>query len=63
MNDAPAQGYRIAVAADEDRLELHVLARAYRDAWLAMKAREPAGRHHLESLGLTIEFAAPRKPH
>ena len=59
----PGQAYRIDVAADEEHLELHVLARAYRDAWLAMKAQPPVGRHRLELLGVTIVFEAPCKPH
>jgi hypothetical protein len=54
MNDA---GYRLLVAApDEDTIELHVLARAYRDAWRALYNQKPAGIHRLEQLGLAIEF-------
>jgi hypothetical protein len=63
MIDATDLGYRIDLPAEEERLELHVLARAYRDAWLVMKARPPVGRHRISSLGLTIEFDEPRQPH
>lgn len=56
-------GYRI-VPADElaENLHLHVFARAYRDAWLALKRQPPVGQHRLERLGLTIEYEAPEKP-
>jgi hypothetical protein len=55
-----AFGYRIG---PEDTLaenfQLHVLARAYRDAWLELKGQLPFGRHRLEALGVTIEFERP----
>jgi hypothetical protein len=52
-------GYRIDLREEEQRVELHVLARAYRDAWLALKLRPPAGQHRLDSLGITIEYQLP----
>jgi hypothetical protein len=41
-------------------IELHVLARAYRAAWIALHSEPPAGRHRLVELGLAIDFGAPR---
>jgi hypothetical protein len=59
-------GYSIDMEGKADgkdvRIELHVLARAYRDACLALMLRPPLGRHRLENLGVTIEFEAPEKP-
>jgi hypothetical protein len=52
-------GYRIDIADADERMELHVLARAYRDAWLALKLHRPIGPHRLESLGVTIEYQSP----
>jgi len=52
-------GYRIELRDEEQRIELHVLARAYRDAWMALKLRPPAGPHKLEGLGITIEYLLP----
>lgn len=59
-------GYRIVVEdALDENFRLHVLARAYRDAWLELKGQLPFGRHRLEDLGITIEFRKPAKqaPH
>lgn len=39
-----------------DSIEMHVLARAYRDAWRSLHAREPASRHVIASLGVVIVF-------
>jgi hypothetical protein len=56
-----AFGYRIVPEGALARnLYLHVLARAYRGAWLELKGQPPVGQHRLESLGVTIEFDAPR---
>jgi len=52
-------GYRIDLREEDHRIELHVLARAYRDAWLALKLRPPVGAHRLEGLGITIEYQLP----
>jgi hypothetical protein len=49
-------------AACEDRIELHVLVRAYRDCWIALHAEEPRGRHWLTSLGIAIDFYAGGGP-
>jgi hypothetical protein len=55
-------GYRIfAEGALDENFQLHVLARAYRDAWLDLKGQLPFGRHRLETLGVTIEFENPAK--
>jgi len=55
--------YRISPEiAFAETLQLHVLARAYRDAWLALKRQPPAGQHRLEALGVTIEYEAQEKP-
>jgi hypothetical protein len=53
--------YRIDIEGDgrDVRIELHVLARAYRDACVALMQRPPAGRHRLEDLGLTIDYEVP----
>jgi len=44
-------------------IELHVLARAYRAAWIALHSEPPAGWHRLADLGLAIDFGAvePRR--
>lgn len=39
-----------------ETLEVHVLARAYADAWRALYLCEPVGEHAIESLGLVIDF-------
>ena len=52
-------GYRIDLREEDQRIELHVLARAYRDAWLAVKLRPPVGPHRLDGLGITIEYQLP----
>jgi hypothetical protein len=58
-----AFGYRI-VSEDPlaENLQLHVLARAYRDAWLELTGQLPLGPHQLKDLGVTIEFGVPEKP-
>lgn len=54
-----AFGYRIvSQGALAENLYLHVFARAYREAWLALHARAPAGTHAFERLGITIDFDA-----
>ncbi len=61
MADIHGLGYRIEIEGDgkDVRIELHVLARAYRDAWLALKLRPPVGPHRLDGLGITIEYQLP----
>jgi len=48
-------------------IELHVLARAYWSAWVALHLEPPVGWHRLPDLGLAIDFEAlkpkRRKPH
>lgn len=52
-------GYRIIPGhVLNDRLELHVFARAYRECWIAVHAQPPCGRHWFERLGITIDFGA-----
>jgi hypothetical protein len=61
-------GYRIVPeGALAESLHLHVFARAYREAWVALHARPPVGTHSFESLGVAIDFkessqAAGRTP-
>jgi hypothetical protein len=43
-----------------DTVEMHVLARAYRAAWRAMWARDPAGPHLVHALDLIIDFGPSR---
>ena len=43
-----------------DTVEMHVLARAYRAAWRAMWASEPAGPHLVNALDLIIDFGPSR---
>ena len=52
-----ARGYRLLVAApDGETVELHVLARAYYEAWCAIYRQAPAGLHRLDLLGAAIDF-------
>jgi len=61
MAPSAGPGYRLLLASpDEDWLELHVLARAYRDAWRALHGGAPTGEHRLERLGISIDFDAAR---
>jgi hypothetical protein len=39
-------------------IELHVLARAYRAAWVALHSEPPTGCHRLADLGIAIDFGA-----
>ncbi|HEY6824764.1 MAG TPA: hypothetical protein VI195_10010 [Steroidobacteraceae bacterium] len=57
-------GYRFDVEGDvaDVSIQLHVLARAYFEACLALTRRAPAGQHRLEMLGVTIEFEVPETP-
>jgi hypothetical protein len=56
-------GIGYSIGTDEGgkdiRIELHVLARAYRDACLALMLRPPSGIHRLDKLGVTIDFEVP----
>jgi hypothetical protein len=42
-------------------IELHVLARAYWSAWIALHSEAPVGWHRLPDLGLVIDFEALKK--
>ena len=48
--------FRLDDGARIDTLEVHVLARAYADAWRALYLCEPVGQHAIDSLGLAIDF-------
>jgi hypothetical protein len=54
--------YRILAREDDVRIELHVLARAYQEAYWALTQRLPHGRHHLEDLGVTFHFGKTDAP-
>jgi hypothetical protein len=57
MADRRAGAYRLVTGRlTAGGIELHVLARAYRAAWIAMHSAPPAGRHRLADLGLAIDF-------
>ena len=59
MANMQGHGYSIDVQETDVRIELHVLARAYYDACLALTRQPPVGRHRIEGLGVTIEFNEP----
>ncbi|HTL26776.1 MAG TPA: hypothetical protein VL280_09185 [Burkholderiales bacterium] len=64
MADRSVGAYRLVTGRlTAGGIELHVLARAYRAAWIAMHSEPPAGRHRLADLGLAIDFGAvpPRR--
>jgi hypothetical protein len=48
--------YRSLDREPVDALEAHVLARAYRAAWRALRSSEPRHRHLIGSLDLVIDF-------
>jgi len=41
-------------------IELHVLARAYSAAWIALHSQPPTGWHRLADLGIAIDFGSVR---
>ena len=45
-----------------DTIEMHVLARAYQDAWRSIHARDPVSRHVITSLDVVIVFGARPNP-
>jgi hypothetical protein len=58
-----AFGYRIVRESESaGNLQLHVFARAYRDAWLALHSQAPVGQHAFERLGVAIDFKEPGQP-
>jgi len=59
---AQVDGYRLVPESSaQDSLELHVLARAYRAAWIAQHAQEPTGMHRIERLGIAFYYDAPER--
>jgi hypothetical protein len=59
MADPRARRYRLVTGRLTARgIELHVLARAYWSAWIALHSEPPSGRHRLPDLGLAIDFGA-----
>ncbi len=42
-----------------DIVEMHVLAKAYRAAWRAMRAEDPRGYHVIEAVDLLIDYGDP----
>lgn len=59
----PYRVFRLAGGEPVDSLEAHVLARAYREAWRALRFSEPAGPHMIEGLGLMVEYWGQPLPH
>ena len=61
MIDRGISGYRLVTGRlTACGIELHVLARAYRAAWIALHSEPPVGWHRLADLGLAIDFGEPR---
>jgi hypothetical protein len=48
--------FRMSSGEDEESIEAHVFARAYRGAWRAIHGTEPAGRHEVAALELAMDF-------
>ena len=62
MIDRAASRYRLITGRlTAGGIELHVLARAYRAAWIALHSEPPVGWHRLADLGLAIDFGEPRR--
>lgn len=62
MPDRGASRYRLVTGRlTAGGIELHVLARAYRAAWIALHSEPPTGWHRLADLGLAIDFGEPRR--
>jgi hypothetical protein len=47
---------------DENSIEAHVLARAYRAVWRCSHGCEPTGQHPIEGLELVIDFGGHVQP-
>lgn len=61
MRNQRACRYRLVTGRLTARgIELHVLARAYWSAWIALHSEPPAGWHRLPDLGIAIDFGAIR---
>lgn len=55
--------YRLLpLSLPQDSVQLHVLARAYRAAWISLHAEAPRGVHRLDRLGVAIAFEEPDRP-
>ena len=55
--------YRILTGlGHDDRIELHVLARAYFAAWVILHGAPPQGRHWLKKLGVELVYGEPTSP-
>ena len=52
---------RVDGKGPDERLELHVLVRAYCAAWVALHSRNPTGKHRLEQLGVVLQFGEPER--
>lgn len=60
VSERRAGGYRLVTGRlAAGGVELHVLARAYRAAWVALHSEPPTGRHRLKDLGIAIDFGEP----
>ena len=61
MPERRARGYRLVTGRlTAGGIELHVLARAYSAAWVALHSEPPSGSHRLADLGIAIDFGKPR---
>ena len=59
MGDRSIGRYRLVTGRlTASGIELHVLARAYWSAWIALHSEPPVGWHRLPDLGLAIDFEA-----
>ena len=60
VSERHAARYRLVTGRLAARgVELHVLARAYCAAWIALHSEPPTGRHRLADLGIAIDFGEP----
>ena len=58
-----APAYRVlSSSGPDDRIELHVLARAYFAAWVIQHGTPPQGRHWLKKLGVELVYGEPDSP-
>jgi hypothetical protein len=58
----PIPDCRVVGGGLDERLELHVLVRAYSAAWVALHSGKPTGKHRLDQLGVELNFGEPKKP-
>jgi hypothetical protein len=57
----PVTECRVDGSGLDERLELHVLVRAYCAAWVALHSGKPTGKHRLDQLGVELNFGEPKK--